>query len=84
MSDTTVDTDRVALSSALYSMADRFVVEAAWVDHTDVDAARKCMEIATRLADHARIVLGHGDVQKAEAYLDAGELTLTKMKETRT
>lgn len=76
------EVDRRVLSMSLFDMADRFTFEASWLGHS-LEESRLCMEIASRLCDHARIVLSHGDVGKAEAYLDAGELTLELMKEKR-
>lgn len=78
-----VDTDRVALSLALFELADRFVFEAAFVDQTSVDQARLCLDIAARLSDHARHVLSHADMIAAEAYLDAGIILIEQMQGER-
>lgn len=78
-----VDTDRVALSLGLFDLADRFVFEAAFFDQTTPDQAALCLNIAQRLSDHARLVLSHGDMIKAQAYFDAGVLLIDDMQEAR-
>lgn len=76
MSDTAtrVDTDRIALSSELSCIAERFAIEATlWALP---EAKSECQRVAGYLATLSRNVLTGGDVDIVNAYAEASRLLI--------
>lgn len=78
----TPDTDRLALSQELYTLAENFAAEAQlW---KEPHARNECMRCANRLADLARhIARGDGDLDTADAYARAGATIYSNVVGTR-
>lgn len=74
MSTTYVDTDRIALSSELACLAERFAIEATlWALP---EAKSECQRVAGYLATLGRNVLTSGDVEIVSAYAEASRLLI--------
>ena len=76
-----LDTDRIAVSSELFDLADRFAVEATmWAEASSkANLARG----ARHLAQLARGVLTVGDIEVARAYADAGRTLMGNIEGAR-
>lgn len=77
---TPVDTDRIALSNELLSLAEGFAIEATlWAGDCKTELVRN----ARKLATIGRAVLGTADLTKADAFARAGHIILGNVQGTR-
>lgn len=78
----TIDSDRLALSEELYTLAEGFTLEANMWKLPEAKA--ECSRCAMTLADLARgVVRGNTDVDHADAFARAGATILGNVVATR-
>lgn len=82
MTTPTIDTDHLALSQELLTIAENFAMEAQlW---KEPNAKAECMRVANHLADLARhVVRGNADLDKADAFARAGAAIYLNVVGTR-
>ena len=77
---TTIDTDRIALSSELLSLAEAFAIEASmWAEGCREELRRNSQQLATL----GRAVLATSDLQQADAFARAARRILGNVQGTR-
>jgi hypothetical protein len=78
---TAIDTERVALSNELSTLAERFAIEATLWKLSE--AKSECERVARYLAQLARAALSNGDIEVINAYAEASRILIDNVVGTR-